>query len=271
MNSATHMYPQELVETCDLGRLPSGPRVLSQLISAVRQPDAEIEAIAELFRADPALTARVVAACNSPVYSRGGATADIREAIMHLGMQEVTRIVQVVMLTDFKKHPTHLYTQAADYYWERSLHTALVMDQISGRDPSAYTAGIMHLVGVWVLCSVFPYRHLTINERELKLQMQLEELRLGVGFARAGSKAMDRWGFETEICAAVLWQLAPTACEVPGQRELSELLYRAVAIVDWHYGVRNEHTLIASDLTINDLEDCNRCAVEQVAKIAFGG
>jgi hypothetical protein len=35
--------------------------------------------------------------------------------------------------------------------------------------------------------------------------------------------------------------------------------------------VKNEHTLIRSDLTITDLEDCNQRALEKVARIGLGG
>lgn len=265
------MPPREILESCDLGKLPSGPRVLSQLISAIRQPNVELSDVAKLFRADPALTARVVAVCNSPYYSREQSTGDIGEAILHLGLAEVSRIVQAVMLTDFKKYPTHLYTSTADHFWERSLHTAFVIDEISGRNPFAYTAAIMHLCGIWVLSSIFPSGGLSIDERELELQAQLEQHRLGVTFARAGGRAMTMWGFDPEICSAVLWQIAPWAVEKSGDRELATLLNRAVAITEWHYGARNEHSLIRSDLTITDLEECNRIASKKVSRIGFGG
>ncbi|MDB6094583.1 MAG: putative signal transduction protein [Verrucomicrobia bacterium] len=264
------MSHQEISACIDLAKLPSGPRVLSRLISTVRQPDAQLSEVAELFNADAALTARVVAACNSPYYSRGEPTTDIRSAVMRMGMTEVSRIVQIVALTDLRKFPTHLYTDTANHFWERSLHTAFVIDEISERDPSAYTVGIMHLVGVWVLCSVFPHAPASIKERELAMQAQLEELRLGVSFADAGGAALSKWGFSPEISEAVVWQIAPSACENDEARALARLLSRAVAIADWHYGVKNEKTLIRSDLTITDLESCNQRAAEQVTKIGFG-
>jgi HD-like signal output (HDOD) protein len=254
----------------DLGKLPSGPRVLSRLTSALRQPEVQLADVAELFRADPALTARVVAACNTPYYSRGVPTVDIRDAVLRLGLREVSRIVQIVSLTDLKKYPTHLYTETSGHFWERSLHTAFVIDEISGRDPSAYTAGIMHLVGIWVLCSFVPTGQLTIGERELELQARLEQFRLGVSFAEAGAAALEKWGFAPQICQAVLWQLTPSLCEEPDCRELARTLSRAVAVTDWHYGVKNEKTLVRSDLTITDLEECNRRATAEVTRIGFG-
>ena len=264
------MASENIADSIDLEKLPSGPRVLSRVISTVRQPSAEISEVADLFLADPALTARVVAACNSPFYSRGETTEDIREAVLRLGMNEVSRLVQIVSLTDLRKYPTHLYTDTSEHFWERSLHTAFIMDELSGHDPHAYTAGIMHLVGIWVLCSVFPAGELTIEERELALQARLEQLRLGVSFAEAGASALAKWGFSPEICEAVLRQLAPSLCENPDHRELARTLSRAVAIADWHYGVKNEKTLVRSDLTITDVEECNHRAAEKVAKIGFG-
>lgn len=264
------MSPEELAVAIDLGKLPSGPRVLARLIAAVRQPLVQLGDVAELFHSDPALTARVVAACNSPFYSRGEPTADIRDAVLRLGLNEVSRIVQIVSLTDLKKYPTHLYTGTAGHFWQRSLHTAFVIDEISDHDPFAYTAGIMHLVGIWVLCSVFPAGGMSIEERELALQARLEQLRLGVTFADAGAAALAKWGFAPQICDAVAWQIAPSVGTNPEHRELARLLQRAVAIVDWHHGVRNEKTLLRSDLTLTDLEECNQRAAGKVARIGFG-
>lgn len=264
------MSPEEFSDQIDLRKLPSGPRVLSRLISAIRRPHVQLSEVAELFRSDPALTARVVAACQTPFYGGAEVSADIRDAILRLGLEEVSRIVQVVTLTDLQKFPTHLYTDAAGHFWERSLHTAFVIDEITDRDPAAYTAAIMHLVGLWVLCSVFPAGKLSIDERELALLAELEQLRLGVTFAEAGSLALAKWGFTPDICDAVRWQHAPSIGENPAHRELARMLHRAVAVVDWHYGSRNERTLIRSDLTITDVEEFNRRASEKVAKVGFG-
>lgn len=266
------MSPGVLAESLDLGKLPSGPRVLSRLSSMVRNPDVQISDVADLFRSDPGLSARVVAACNSPFYSRGGEpTVDVRDAVMRLGISEVSRIVQIVALTDLKKYPTHLYTDAASHFWERSLHTAFVVDEISERDPMCYTAGIMHLVGIWVLCSVFPPGgRQTIKDRELAMQAQLEQLRLGVSFTEAGAAALGKWGFAESICNAVLWQLAPSAANSEEDANIARMLCRGVAIADWNYGAQNEKTLIRSDLTIEDINACNHRAAIKVANIGFG-
>lgn len=264
------MALEDLSDSIDLGKLPSGPRVLARLMSAIHRPGVQLSDVAELFRADPALMARVTAAANSTYYGRDTKVTDVSEALLRLGMEEVSRIVQIVSLTDLGRYPTHLYTQTAEHFWERSLHTAFVMDQLSGFDSSAYTAGIMHLVGVWVLCSVIPEGSPSISERELALQARLEQLRLGVSFAAAGAVALEKWGFAAPICEAVARQLVPSACETPAHRELALLLNRAVAITDWQYGARNHTSLIRSDLTITDVETCNRRAAQQVARVGFG-
>lgn len=264
------MAPDNIQASIDLGKLPSGPRVLSRLMAIVRQPSVQLADVAELFRADPALTARVVAACNSPHFYRGTPTIDIRDAVLRLGLNEVSRILQIIALTDLRRYPTHLYARTSEHYWERSLHTAFVMDELGEHDPTAYTAGMMHLVGIWVLCSVFPAGHLPIEERELALQARLEQLRLGVSFADAGAAALAKWGFAPGICEAVARQLTPSLAEDPAHRELARLLCRAVAVADWHYGVKNEKTLLRSDLTITDLEECNQRAAQRVARVGFG-
>lgn len=86
-----------------------------------------MSSVVDLLLADPALTARVVVAFNTPFYSRGEPTADIRDAVLRLGLNEVSRIVQIVALTDRRKYPTHLYSVTAGHFWERSLHSACAL------------------------------------------------------------------------------------------------------------------------------------------------
>ena len=264
------MARDNLSDQIDLQKLPSGPRILARLMSLVHQPGVELAEIAELFRADPALTARIVAACNSAFYSPESRITEFRQALLHLGLRELVRFVEIAAVTDLRRYPTQLYTQTADYFWERSLHTAFVLDELSGRDPFAYTAGIMHLVGVWVLCSVAPSTTSSIAARELALQAELEQLRLGVSFAAAGALALRQWGFPADICTAVHCQLTPSTCEGTHTRAVATLLNRAVAITDWHYGSKNEKSLIRADITLPDLDACNRRAARQVARVGFG-
>ncbi len=255
----------------DLAKLPSGPRVLSRLVSLVNQPQVHLAEVAELFRADPALTARVIAACNSPYYGGEQRTTDIRDAVLRLGLREISHLVHVVTMTDLRKYPTHLYHYTAGYFWERSLHTAYLCEELDAGSRLAFTTGIMHLVGVWALCTVFPGgQNMPIVARELILQAELEQLRLGLDFAEAGSQALAQWGFDPGVCRAVAWQVAPSIGDDPEARELARLLQRAVAATDWHYGAQNEKSLLRSDLTITDLEECNQRAAAKVARIGFG-
>jgi len=57
----------------------------------------------------------------------------------------------------------------------------------------------------------------SIDERELKQQ------RMGVAFARAGGRAVSRWGFEPDAGAAVCRRIAPGAVDDAGHRELAVL------------------------------------------------
>lgn len=163
----------------------------------------ELSSVVDLFLADPALTARVVVAWNTPLYSRGEPTADIRDGVLRPGLNEVSRNGQIVALTDRRKYPTHLYSVTAGHFRERSLHSAFALAEISGRAASAYPAGMMHLVGIWVMCRIFPAGHLSISGRELALQARLEQLRWWAFCAEAGAAALAQWGFAPVMCAAV--------------------------------------------------------------------
>jgi len=91
-----------------------------------------------------------------------------------------------------------------------------------------------------------------------------------VSFAEAGAAALVKWGFATQICEAVNWQIAPSVVEDDEQRELTRHLSRSVAIADWHYGAKNEKSLLRADVTITDIEEINQRAAAKVVKVGFG-
>ena len=70
-------------------KLPATPRIFQQLSSAIKDPDVSVEAIVSVVRLDPALSAKVLRASNSPFFSRGGRCANLDEAIERVGIYGV--------------------------------------------------------------------------------------------------------------------------------------------------------------------------------------
>jgi len=247
--------------------LPRGPRLLARMVNSWGQAAVPPGAVAEFLQTEPLLTARVMAAHRATGHFVGEPPRQIEELIMRVGPGEIARLAEALALVGLLRHPTHLYVQPPVYFRLRALHTAFVLDDLSGQEASAYAAGLVHLAGIWVLGGAFPGLHRAIANRELRLQARQEELLLGINFTQAGSLALREWGFGDRICQAVarLFTLAPDG--EPMDSKLDLLLRRAVAATDWHFGAKNPCALIAADLTIDDLEVCNHRAAASAARL----
>ena len=217
----------------DLDSLDVNPGVLHRLASIAGRDDFDTGETVELLRADPALTARIFALCRSIEYSRGSPPESIHEAVMRIGAKELYRLTMAVSMARVASQATHLYRDNSNTFWERAVTTAVAMEETcpeGGSREQAFTIGLMHLVGVWILCRRYPAAEGCIESADLVQMAQFERLRFGVAFAQVGAAALARWGFSTAVCEAVCWQNEPELAEDPAHAALAAQLRRAVRL-----------------------------------------
>jgi HD-like signal output (HDOD) protein len=123
-------------------------------------PDCSIDQLAKLVRADPLLSARVVAVANSVVYNRSGrAVDDPKSAVSRIGFNTLRVLAAAVVVRQMEgmaKTPEH--RQLAIRLWEHTAHVAALCQVIARRvthvnADTAFFAGIIHEVGGFYLIS----------------------------------------------------------------------------------------------------------------------
>lgn len=121
-------------------------------------PDCSIDQLAKLVRADPVLSARVVAVANSVIYNRSGrAIDDPGSAVARIGFNTLRVLAAAVVVRQMEgmaRTPAHRALSVR--LWEHTAHVAALCQVIARRvthvnPDTAFFAGIIHEVGGFYL------------------------------------------------------------------------------------------------------------------------
>lgn len=183
-------------------RLPSVPDVAMKVRRVVDRENTTAEQVAAVVSADPAMAAKLVRACNSPLYRGFGDVRNVREAVVRLGLNTTRQLVTVFALREVFKTRQPALQQAMDRLWQDARELAalcrVLAERIKGIDPEeALLAGLLHDIGgVPVLVKAEQHARL-VTEPEA-LAAVIRELRADVGAA-----ILESWSFPATVLASV--------------------------------------------------------------------
>ncbi len=131
--------------------VPTIPAVAIQLLELYDNPDVAMKEIVELLQSDPALTAKIVKAANSPAYGIGREVTDLKQAVALLGKAIVTPLVLSFSLAE-KSMPSQAAADLFSRYWLQAIVQAIAAECLALRyaKPKAgewFVAGLLSSIG----------------------------------------------------------------------------------------------------------------------------
>jgi putative nucleotidyltransferase with HDIG domain len=210
---------EEILQAAE--RLPPFPAVIWKVTSLLRRmaPVTEIEAVIQY---DQAIAAKVLALSRSAYYARRYAIGSLREAIVALGDQQLTRVVMTACAARYFETEISGYELREGQLWQHSIATALLAETAARRlgDKkvlTVYTAGLLHDIGKAVL-SFYVKTYLdTILVRMSRKNLPLldaERDTLGVDHQQLGEMLAKRWRFPPEVIAGIGYHHCPANAKV---------------------------------------------------------
>src|SRR5262249_45429160 len=159
---------------------------------------------------DPALTARLLRACNSVLMASSTQIKDVPEAVNRLGMNDIYRIVATVHGARSLRPSCPDWGVDPAVMWQHSVTTALAA-QFLARDSDqdegvAFTAGLLHDLGKIVLAESFKTQYAeTLAEPNVNpaFASDAEKRRFGVDHSEMGGRLLARWKFPAPIITSV--------------------------------------------------------------------
>lgn len=165
--------------------------------------------LANVISSDQALTAKLLRLSNSAYYGHSRRIANVREAVVLLGMRTVRSVAIASGIMDALKVP-ELDGFEQDLFWAHAVCVGLVAEQLAketkaARAEDAFTGGVLHDVGKLAMMIAEPHAAAEV----LALVAAGEPYRdaemtvFGVSHQAVGAKLAERWRFPEHLSAAI--------------------------------------------------------------------
>lgn len=245
-------------------RLPALPPVAARVLELCVDEKADLGALVDLIRSDPALTSSVLKVANSAAYRAVSPVTTVERAAALMGARSMR--YAVLGVTILRHVASGGQRQPGYHLWRHSLACALACEALARRcglpADEAFVWGLLHDVGRFpMLAEMKPDAGAGSGGRRFTLEA--ERRQFGIDHAETGALLLSRWRVPASIWMVVRHHHAPDAAE-PELRRALELVQAADALTyQCHMGAENG---------LNDGETCLQQAVprQELEALASG-
>lgn len=213
--------------------LPSIPKALQQIMETLNNPDASVEDVTEPLSKDPALTAKVLRMSNAAHYGLPRQVAAVEEAVFLVGMEAVrTMVIASGLMGSFNA----ITGFDMKRFWRLSLLSSVLARDLAKKsgvvNPEyAYTAALMHGLGVLAIHGAFPDSSVQIDksctDQSVYQRAKLERNYLGFHHGDIGEKIAVAWHLPEQIGRAIRFYPDPEKLNAPA---MAVVVFSAVAL-----------------------------------------
>lgn len=211
-----------------LGDLASLPAIAQQVLIIANKPDASIDEMQSVIEQDPALTIRILKTVNSAYYGLQNEIADLKSAIVHLGITPVRNLAMTVVVAKHFSRPHSIGEIDPQRLWDHSVCVAAAARKLATLCPhvepeEAYLAGLIHDIGLSVVGQYLDQQSARIMVRFKTGRDWLEAEReiLSFGHTDLGAYLAMRSGFPDRMWKSVLYHHEPHDAAEEVQRLVS--------------------------------------------------
>jgi putative nucleotidyltransferase with HDIG domain len=198
--------------------LPSLPEIYIQIEQEIAKPDFSFSKIASLISKDPNLTAKILQIVNSAYFGLQRQISNINFALSYLGVNVIKSLIFYIHLfSNFKITPEN--RKYLEQFWQHSLVVAsnalrLAEKYFKSRSEmdSAYTSGVLHDVGKFVLLNTYTYPQnvILLAEQNYLDNLEAEYKIYECSHTEIGAYLLGLWGFPLQIVEAVAYHHQPS-------------------------------------------------------------
>ncbi|MDA8092660.1 MAG: HDOD domain-containing protein [Betaproteobacteria bacterium] len=262
--------------------IPAKPSTLVAVQREQAKADPDLKKIAHVISGDPGLAAAVIKTINSPFFGLGAKVTSIPQAVVLLGLKNVSALV-----TSFSLRNALAGKQVSmERFWDSALHIAAISTDLARKLPGiatedAYALGMFHDCGIAIMMQKFgDYKEFLRDANQAKQSIvALEEERYDTNHASLGYLVARSWNLPEHLCLSILHHHERTLFSDPA-RALSDTVLSLVAVlkIATHFSHRNrglddaddwpvlkEHTLRHLGITEDELSEMEADAGEKHA------
>lgn len=221
-----------------LESLPTLPIVALRIGEVVHGRNVSVQQVADVLRADPATSAKLLRLVNSPYFGIPGGVSDVARAIPFVGFSTLYQLVLSISVLET------LGSKGAGYdlrsLWIHSLTVATAAREIATEvrysDPGGcFTAGLLHDMGKIALAKLDGDKLASAVQAMKSEGISMHEAERRFGLAphdRIGSRLAKQWRFPSSLATPIEQHHAIHRAEIrermsPNLRSLTEIVAAA--------------------------------------------
>lgn len=211
MNNRQHTLSLLQQKTLTLAPLPA---FISELDELIRLDDPDINAMAKLIETDVTLTTRLLSIANSPFYGFQRQISAIQDVIVLVGLSNIKNLVLACKLMEQRGQFNIWQFIDEKAFWRHNMAVAAIakslaeLTQNAKLKADAFTAGIIHQIGLCSLANCFPEQYQLLLSDQ-KPRIEAEQAYFGLNSHEAGGLLCEYWNLPQQFVDAVSHQHQP--------------------------------------------------------------
>ncbi len=195
----------------NLNNIKPIPQIVLKIFRIINENNYDFDDITKEVKKDQVISAKVLQLCNTAFFSRSKKIDSISHALLILGEDTLVKSIILTYIKDFYNQSIKCYSLSKGGLYRHALGTAIIAEkiaEIAGENKfSAYSAGLMHDIGMLVLDQSLPddfnMFYNNINKEDQGL-LKIENKLFGLNHCTAGHMLARKWNLPDTICDAIL-------------------------------------------------------------------
>jgi putative nucleotidyltransferase with HDIG domain len=203
----------ELIAKVEKSDISSIKNVTSGIIRIINDPDSNVRDLKAIIEVDPPLTAKVLKTANSAYYFSKRHIADIEEAIIWIGFDNLKEIALSQKVCEIFNDDEVIGAYSRRRLWRHSVATANLSKMIyrmefGNRGENIYAAGLLHDIGIITEDQFLRGKFHRALSASMNTKVPFEEAEreiMGFDHAAVGGAVAARWQFPSELVSGILF------------------------------------------------------------------
>ncbi len=195
---------EDYVET-DRVTLPPFNKTAMRIQQEIQKKDVKISRIEKLIIADPAMSSQILKVSNSAFFRGLSKVMTIRDAIIRLGLDEITRMIMILTQTNLYTTKDTFIKNYRNILWQHTLVCALTSQWVAKEagiedvTQEVFFASLMHDIGKLFLITVIEHIKKSKDVTFIPSKSVINEIIKGQ-HAQQGYKLMKKWNLPEQYC-----------------------------------------------------------------------
>ncbi|OQY19474.1 MAG: hypothetical protein B6I36_04115 [Desulfobacteraceae bacterium 4572_35.1] len=205
------MYDCNIDNIRKIKQLPVLNGVSQKIIRIISDDQIELGDVVDIISKSPAITARILRCANSAYFGQRAQISSVREAIIRVLGLKLTCSLSLAMALTGSFNTRQCSTFNPEQYWTTSITAAITAQELSSyikhsdklEPATAYTAGLLHTIGIMALTHIFPTEMATIFANNVESIQQQTQEKLGIDQHQTSTILANSWNLPESIVASM--------------------------------------------------------------------